>query len=75
MSKKRLTGKVVSDSMDKTVVVEVERTKKHPKYIKRYAVHKKYHAHDENEEFGVGDEVTIEECRPLSKKKKFRVVT
>ena len=74
MSKKKLTGIVVSDKMQKTVVVEVERIKEHPKYKRRYKIHKKYKAHDENKEFHVGDKVLIEETAPISKDKHFRVI-
>jgi len=69
MPKQRLQGIVVSDKMQKTVVVKVERVKEHPKYKKRYKVHKKYKAHDEKEKCKVGDKVVIEECRPISKEK------
>jgi len=71
---KQLKGTVVSDKMDKTVVVEVTRLKQHPRYRKTYEVNKKYKAHDEQEQYQVGDQVVIEECRPLSKDKKWRVV-
>ena len=64
--KHQLTGKVVSDKMQKTVVVMTESLKEHPKYHKRYRVSKKYKAHDENNECKIGDVVLIEECRPLS---------
>ncbi len=74
MPKKRLIGTVISNKMQKTVVVEVERLKEHPKYKRRYRVHKKYKAHDEKGEFKVGDRVVIEECRPISKEKKWRVI-
>ena len=74
MPKKRLKGVVVSDKMRKTVVVEVEWIKTHPKYKRRYKVHKRYKAHDEKEECKVGDGVIIEECRPLSKEKRWRVI-
>ena len=74
MPKQRLQGIVVSDKMQKTVVVKVERVKEHPKYKKRYKVHKKYKAHDEKEKCKVGDKVVIEECRPISKEKRWRVV-
>ena len=74
MTKRRLKGEVISDKMQKTVVVKVGRVKLHPKYKKRYKVYKKYKAHDEKEECKVGDEVIIEECRPISKEKKWRVV-
>jgi small subunit ribosomal protein S17 len=72
--KHQLTGKVVSDKMQKTVVVLVERLKKHPKYQKRYKVSKRYKAHDENKEYKLGDVVVIEDCRPVSKDKKWKVV-
>lgn len=71
--KKRLKGIVISDKMQKTVVVRVERIKKHPKYLKRFAVHKKYKAHDEKESAKMGDTIIIEECRPISKDKKWKV--
>ncbi|MFW6282947.1 MAG: 30S ribosomal protein S17 [Minisyncoccales bacterium] len=74
MPKKKLKGKVVSDKMDKTVVVEVERSKQHPKYKKRYQVHRKYKAHDEKNEIKEGDQVVIEEIKPISKDKKWKVV-
>ncbi len=73
MPKRRLKGKVVSDRMEKTVVVEVETTKIHPKYKKRYQDSKKYKAHDEKNQFKTGDEVTIEETSPISKDKKWIV--
>lgn len=75
MPKKKLQGTVVSDKMDKTVVVDVQTVKKHPKYLKKYKINKKYKAHDEKQEFKVGDLVVIEECRPISKDKKFRVIS
>jgi small subunit ribosomal protein S17 len=71
---RRLTGKVVSDKMDKTVTVLVERRVKHPLYGKYVGRSNKYHAHDEKNEFHTGDMVLIEECRPLSKTKAWRVV-
>ncbi len=71
--KRTLTGTVVSDKMDKTVTVLVERKVKHPMLGKIVRVSKKYHAHDENNEFHTGDVVTIEECRPLAKTKAWRV--
>lgn len=74
MSKKKLIGIVVSDKMQKTVVVEVERIKEHPKYRRRYKTHKKYKAHDENKEFHIGDKVLIEETIPMSKDKHFKVI-
>ncbi len=60
--------------MQKTVVIKVERIKEHPKYKRRYKIHKKYKAHDEKEEYNVGDKVVIEECRPISKDKKWKVL-
>lgn len=74
MPKKRLTGQVVSNKMKQTIVVEVERIKEHPKYKRRYKVHKKYKAHDQNQECKIGDTVVIEECRPISKEKRWRLV-
>lgn len=71
---KKLSGKVVSDKMDKTVVVNVTRYVAHKKYGKYFKIDKHYKAHDENNEYKVGDMVTIEECRPLSKDKNFTVV-
>jgi len=67
-------GRVVSDAMDKTVVVSVERQFAHPLYGKRVTRRKKYHAHDERNEFRFGDLVVIEETRPVSKRKRWRVV-
>ena len=72
--RRRLTGRVTSDKMDKTVTVLVERKVKHPLYGKYVSRSKKYHAHDEANEFHIGDLVLIEECRPLSKSKAWRVV-
>jgi small subunit ribosomal protein S17 len=74
MAKRHLTGIIVSDKMDKTVVVEVERITQHPKYLRRLRVHKKYKAHDEGNEYKAGDTVTIEESRPLSKDKRWIVI-
>ena len=74
MPKHQLIGTVVSNKMQKTVVVKVERIKEHPMYKKRYKVYKKYKAHDQNGEYGVGDKVMIEECRPISKEKKWKVI-
>jgi len=72
--KKQITGEVISDKGQKTVVVKVERIKEHPRYKKRYKVHKKYKAHDEKDEYKVGDKVIIEECRPISKEKRWKVI-
>ena len=70
-----LQGVVVSDKMDKTIVVEVETHKRHPKYAKRIKYSNKYYAHDEKNEAKVGDVVTIMGCRPLSATKRFRLVS
>ena len=72
---KVLKGIVVSDKMSKTVVVSVSRFVKHPLYGKFYKVSKKYKAHDENNEYKVGDQVEIVETRPISKEKHFKVLT
>lgn len=69
-----LKGTVVSDKMEKTVVVEVERLKIHPKYKKRYKVSKRYKAHDEKNEYKKGDKVIIQETRPISKEKRWKVI-
>lgn len=69
-----LKGVVVSDKIDKTIVVAVNRLKLHPKYKKKYKVTKKYKVHDEKNEFHIGDKVTIVECRPLSKDKRWKVI-
>ncbi len=74
-NKKTLQGVVVSDKMQKTLVVQVERYVKDPKYGKYMKISKKYKAHNENGEIKVGDKVTIQECRPLSKDKHFTVIT
>lgn len=76
-SKKQIRTKkgiVVSDKMDKTRVVEVKRLKLHPKYRKRYIVSKRYKAHDEKNQYKIGDKVLIAETRPLSREKRWRVV-
>ena len=73
MPKKQLKGKVVSDKMDNTIVVEVSNVKIHPRYKGRYIRDNRYKAHDENNQFKIGDEVVIQECRPISKDKAWRV--
>lgn len=73
-NKRTLTGRVVSDKMEKTVTVLIERRTKHPLYGKIMTQSKKYHAHDEKNEFHEGDLVIIEECRPLAKTKAWRVI-
>jgi len=74
MPKRILEGTIISDKMEKTVVVKVERMKQHPKYKKRYKVFKKYKAHVEGDDFTIGDKVTIMECRAISKDKTWRVI-
>ncbi|SNX61415.1 small subunit ribosomal protein S17 [Nitrosomonas ureae] len=69
-----ISGKVISDKMDKTVTVLVERRLMHPLYGKFITRSKKYHAHDEVNQYSVGDIVLLEECRPLSKTKNWKVV-
>jgi small subunit ribosomal protein S17 len=71
---KQLKGIVVSDKMKDTVVVKVSSYKKHPKYQKFLSKDKRYKAHDEGNTLKVGDQVVIQECRPISKDKKFIVV-
>jgi small subunit ribosomal protein S17 len=73
--KQQMKGQVISDKMDKTVVVKVDIKKRHPKYKKSYTVSRKFKAHDENNEFRVGDKVLIEAIRPISKEKKFKVLS
>ncbi|NJM49840.1 MAG: 30S ribosomal protein S17 [Sphingomonadales bacterium] len=74
MPKRILTGTVVSDKNDKTIVVKVERKVKHPLYGKIIRRSKKYHAHDEANEFKAGETVRIEETRPISKNKTWKVL-
>ena len=74
MSKKILTGLVVSDKPNKTITVLVERKYQHPVLKKVVKVKKKYNAHDENNKFKNGDKVSIVESRPFSKNKKFEVI-
>ena len=74
MPKRVLTGTVVSDKADKTIVVRVERRVKHPLYGKIIRLSKKYHAHDAANEFHVGEIVRIEECAPISKLKTWTVI-
>ena len=73
MPKRILTGTVTSDKTDKTVTVKVERKVKHPLYGKIIRRSKKYHAHDEQNEYNVGDKVRIEETKPISKTKTWMV--
>ena len=75
MPKRILRGTVVSDKVDKTIVVEVERRYTHPLYHKVVRRSKKYHAHDENNTAKIGDQVAIQETRPISKTKRWILVT
>ncbi len=72
--RQRKVGRVVSNKMNKTIVVAVERLKKHRIYKRTYKVTKKFHVHDENNEGQIGDTVLIEESRPISKTKHWRLV-
>lgn len=72
--KRVLKGTVVSDKMDKSVVIQVTRVKTHPIYHKKYKASTKFMAHDESGSHKIGDEVEIEETRPMSKNKRWKVV-
>lgn len=72
--KRTLIGRVVSDKMEKTVTVLVERRVKHPMYGKVITTSKKYHAHNENNEAKIGDKVEIQESRPISRTKSWKIV-
>ena len=74
MAKKQQKGTIVSNKMQKTVVVRVERMVESKKYKKRYKVQKKYKAHVNEQNYNIGDTVLIEECRPISKDKKWKVI-
>ena len=71
---RRFSGTVVSDKMDKTIVVKVDRVKRHPKYHKSFALSRKYKVHDEKNQFKENDRVSFVECRPLSKDKRWRAL-
>ena len=71
---RKIIGTVVSDKMAKTRVVAVASLKQHPKYLKYYKVTTKFKAHDENNEYKTGDKVTIEESRPLSHEKRWKII-
>ena len=75
MPKRILQGTVVSDSNEKTIVVNVDRRVRHPLYKKTITRSSKFHAHDENNIFKIGDNVKIIECRPIAKKKSWTVIT
>lgn len=72
--RKKFNGVVVSDKMDKTIIVKIEKVKIDAKYGKRYATSKKYKVHDEKNHYKEGEKVTFIECRPLSKEKRWRVL-
>jgi small subunit ribosomal protein S17 len=72
--KRKLTGKIVSDKMDKTRVVEVSQLKKHPKYLKYYRISRRLKAHDPENKYHLGEKVVIEETRPISKEKHWRII-
>ena len=74
MPKRQLTGKIVSAKTPKTAVVSVEKIKEHQKYKKRFKFHQKYKAHFEEGEYRPGDMVVIEETRPISKDKRWKVI-
>lgn len=74
MPKRILQGTVTSDKNDQTVVVQVRRQVMHPLYKKYIGRTKKYHAHDEKNQFKAGDEIRIQECRPISKLKRWEVL-
>lgn len=74
MPRRVLTGTVVSDKMNKTVVVRIDRRVMHPLYKKIITRSKKYAAHDETDALSVGDMVRIRECRPISRNKRFEVI-
>lgn len=73
--KQQMVGVVVSNKMQKTVVVKVDTRKHHPKYHKSYTISRKFKAHDENNEYKIGDKVIMEAIRPMSKEKKFKVIS
>jgi small subunit ribosomal protein S17 len=75
VNNKKLEGIVVSDKMQKSAVIEVQRTKRHPRYKKILKIKSRFKIHDENNEVKVGDWVLVEECRPMSKDKKWKLVS
>lgn len=74
MPKKQLKGVIISDKMQKTIVVRVERLKEHRKYKRRFRLHKNYKVHYDEGEYKIGDKVIIEETRPISKDKRWIAV-
>lgn len=75
MIKRKLQGTIISDKMDKTRVVAITRFKKHPRYKKYYKITRKFKVHDEKNEYKTGDKVVIEETRPMSKEKRWRILS
>ncbi len=75
MPKKKLTGVVVSAKMNNSAVVSVEVLKEHPRYRKRYRIQHKYLADNPDNKYQAGDRVVIEECRPLSRRKRWRIIS
>ncbi len=74
MPKRQLKGVIISNKMQNTVVVKVERVKEHSKYKRRYKIHKNYKAHYAEGNYNIGDKVLIEETTPISKDKKWKIV-
>ena len=72
---RKIQGTVVSDAMQKTRVIEVAQIKLHPTYLKQYTIHRRFKAHDEKNEYKKGDVVTIEQTRPLSKEKRWTIIS
>lgn len=72
--KRKLEGTIISDKMNKTRVVEITRLKMHPRYKKYYKITRKFKAHDEKNEYKIGEKVAIEETKPLSKDKRWRII-
>lgn len=75
MIKRKLQGTIISDKMDKTRVVAITRFKKHPRYKKYYKITRKFKVHDEKNEYKTGDKVVIEETRPMSKEKRWKIIS
>lgn len=75
VKKRKIEGVIVSDKMQKTRVVLIQYEKKHPKYLRYYKVTQRFKAHDENNEYKTGDKVVIEQTRPLSKEKRWKIIS
>jgi small subunit ribosomal protein S17 len=73
-NRKKRIGKVVSRKSSKLAIVEIERLRQHPRYLKRYKVHHRIAVHDEKDNSEVGNMVEIEECRPISKTKRWKII-